>query len=756
MRATILPDEFTYLRTRLQEYREAKQADKKVIVTAAVDHVCHNFRSAIEEDAKRKLNTLENLYLTRDQAIKTWFKEEGRVRFPKAQSLFDWKPWNDRKVFAHLKKDEIDAKLDGKDDDDPEGSDGEGGKDKSTAGGHDGKRNIGARQKLITSMLDNLDEEEKEELKKSVQEWNTQRPPPEVRAEGIQKYRDNWLRDVCMRMGRLLDCHLLIVSVNQDHDGDIEIKTHHYYKELMEEAKPHAKGLTDIFPDADEKLLRRAKQWGALIFDHPDSPDIPSDEDGGKTKTKGPPEIKLEIDHDGYPILPDEIPASGNEMKVLMRGYMTICWNKSVGKARGKRGVPWLNLSKQPDKYISTTKSYLPKYVEDAGVKRRFNLCEPSKMTVADLKGLFDHWIDRDSKSLPPFKFRSSSTRRIGLPDSNDKDPEPPRNRNGAAAGPSKSKATNRKRPKTPEQEYVGLEDDAEQGDAEEEDDEVDDGESRKRTGAKLGKQKDTTAGSSIPHPPQTPQHTAAAARKAANSPKRKAAEASEASDEERQSAPDTAVAKSKKPAGKSTKPNNAAAGPSKTNPAKRKAAEASEASDEERQSAADTAVAKSKKPAGKSTKPNNAAAGPSKTKSAHNPVNPKGTENGSGNEEEASSDDGVPKDKVSAGPAKRTRSQVVDKAPPPGKARPRPRLQNRGSRKKTAADVEDEDRSDAQDLEPELAAIRAAVQDKKRKTNGEGGHDAEPPAKRVKPASSASGVHVPPKRSKRLAKKAP
>ncbi|KII89583.1 hypothetical protein PLICRDRAFT_174441 [Plicaturopsis crispa FD-325 SS-3] len=98
----------------------------------------------------------------------------------------------------------------------------------------------------------------------------------------------------------------------------------------------------------------------------------------------------------------------------------------------------------------------------------------------------------------------------------------------------------------------------------------------------------------------------------------------------------------------------------------------------------------------------------------------------------------------------------VVDKAPPPGKARPRPRPQNRGSRKKTAADVEDEDRSDAQDLEPELAAIRAAVRDKKRKTNGEGGHDAEPPAKRVKPASSASGVHVPPKRSKRLAKKAP
>ncbi|KII87558.1 hypothetical protein PLICRDRAFT_177302 [Plicaturopsis crispa FD-325 SS-3] len=396
----------------------------------------------------------------------------------------------------------------------------------------------------------------------------------------------------------------------------------------MEEAKPHVKGLTDIFLNADKKLLRRAKQWGALIFDHPDSPDIPSDEDGGKTKTKGPPEIKLEIDHDGYPILPDEIPASGNEMKVLMREYMTICWNKSVGKARGKRGVPWLNLSKQPDKYISTTKSYLPKYVEDAGVKRKFNLCEPSKMTVADLKGL------------------------IGLPDSNDKDPKPPRNRNGAGAGPSKSKATNRKRPKTPEQEYVGLEDDAEQGDAEEEDDEVDEGESRKRTGVKLGKQKDTTAGSSIPHPPQTPQHTAAAALKAANSPKRKAAEASEASDEERQSATDSAVAKSKKPARKLTKPNNAAAGPSKT-------------------------------------------------KSAHNPVNPKGTENGSGNEEEASSNDGVPKDKVSAGPAKRTRSQVADKAPPPGKARPRPQLQNRGSRKKTAADVEDEDRSDAQDLEP-------------------------------------------------------
>lgn len=53
-----------------------------------------------------------------------------------------------------------------------------------------------------------------------------------------------------------------------------------------------------------------------------------SDDERGKKKKKAAPEFDLDLDERGYPILPEEYPTSGNEMKALMREYITICWSE--------------------------------------------------------------------------------------------------------------------------------------------------------------------------------------------------------------------------------------------------------------------------------------------------------------------------------------------------------------------------------------------------------------------------------------------
>ncbi|KII95856.1 hypothetical protein PLICRDRAFT_170455 [Plicaturopsis crispa FD-325 SS-3] len=490
MDAKLVPQEYVYLRTLLDRYRETASENKKEIRSEAVEHICKTMRQNVTKEERRRLKNI----------VIHWFTDNGRIRFRNAKSLFGWRPWKLRKVVAFQKREEINRRLGVLEDEwvDEEENDEEDeqaeveaeveeglsrgrkkrkGKGKSASGNT--KQNIGDRQKVISEIINGMTKAEKQDLDKAVKDWNGQKPPAAVQAKAAREYRDHWIREVCLLFHQLLDTELLIVSANRDEDGDIDIRLHDWYKEAVQEHDPHAKGFTDMFPDADEKFLDKFKKWAAIRFEHPDGGDWSGDDEGqAKKKKKGPIEFDLDLDVDGYPILPDPLPTTGNAMKSLMREYMTPCWNIACGNPGGTKGVSWLKLANNLSDLVDPTKGYLPKNAMDGDRQRKFAICEPSKMTVADLDALLNHWKAREEKGVRPFKFRIQERR--GTKKHRDmaeelSDEEPPKKR-----GPG------RRRPPTPDEETFDLNEaeDNEEEDGNEEEADGRDGEPAKAAAA--------------------------------------------------------------------------------------------------------------------------------------------------------------------------------------------------------------------------------------------------------------------------------
>jgi hypothetical protein len=122
-------------------------------------------------------------------------------------------------------------------------------------------------------------------------------------------------------------------------------------------------------------------------------------------KPSGPSII---VADDEWPLLPDInfSKAKLTDLKTLLRGYLTKCYQNSTGDPKAK--IPWGQLQQTPDKFLDSTANYLP-----AGT----GLLDPSHIRQSDLMAILRHLKERqDAKEIKVvFEFMSSAPYRRNM-----------------------------------------------------------------------------------------------------------------------------------------------------------------------------------------------------------------------------------------------------------------------------------------------------------------------------------------------------
>ncbi|KAF8269147.1 hypothetical protein EI94DRAFT_1699718 [Lactarius quietus] len=121
-----------------------------------------------------------------------------------------------------------------------------------------------------------------------------------------------------------------------------------------------------------------------------------SDEETPKRSKDAPPEIKLKMDTQGYPMLPSWESIKDAELKYkkyLISRYLTEMHQLASGGGKGR--IPWMQMRQVQGDYI--LQEYLP-----AGV----TLTQYHHIHLGDANPLLQHWMTRQAAGQIPFHFK--------------------------------------------------------------------------------------------------------------------------------------------------------------------------------------------------------------------------------------------------------------------------------------------------------------------------------------------------------------
>jgi hypothetical protein len=147
----------------------------------------------------------------------------------------------------------------------------------------------------------------------------------------------------------------------------------------------------------------------------PDDDDTDDDSSDGKVKKRGKNFDKslpydLDVDEDGWPIVPEGDKVSLQRLKDIVRSFLTVTYRKYfnfgdvswpdlvVGRTTHNKHVPvpWTVLQNDQDKFVD--EMYVP---ENGAIK------DPSKMKWEELRELCNFWKKRQAKGEPVFRFKT-------------------------------------------------------------------------------------------------------------------------------------------------------------------------------------------------------------------------------------------------------------------------------------------------------------------------------------------------------------
>jgi hypothetical protein len=163
----------------------------------------------------------------------------------------------------------------------------------------------------------------------------------------------------------------------------------------------------DTYPGKVNDLMISLVEYVQAIdrIRNPPNASQPTSNPGGGTNTDTIPiinplsSIQLEKNLNGYPILPDPIPSEGwkkGSWDRLFTDYLGELYQLACG---GKdRHIPYKRIGENQKEYID------PKYLP-----RKTTFKPPRNITVLEMKGIFEHFLQRQKKYGPEdaFKFKS-------------------------------------------------------------------------------------------------------------------------------------------------------------------------------------------------------------------------------------------------------------------------------------------------------------------------------------------------------------
>ncbi|KAG1889857.1 hypothetical protein F4604DRAFT_1673394 [Suillus subluteus] len=328
----LMENEILQLKNYLPEWTAAKRSQKQGVFTA-IARAARLFAPKVDQRQWKK----------RKQMYKTWLFNNKKKKERKATIKYG-RRWTPRMVVYQQKREEVLKRIE---------------EESRAKPGDPGM--FKHYQAAVKRVISELDDNELEKAKETVEEWSNNCPPLEIQAQVARKKGPAYMEHFSNEM-------------HDDNealgDGDSFMKT---------------KDWEDIEPVWQEYAQ---EQFGAGAWDRG------RQLKGGRKRIRKPA-FELEMDRDGMPLLPDITETKLEEKKAIVRAFLTSHYRMCSGKDRAV--MPWSAITQGQDDFVE--RRYLP---EDVDLK------EPSKLQNWDTTALLNFWYARqESGEGPAFWFKA-------------------------------------------------------------------------------------------------------------------------------------------------------------------------------------------------------------------------------------------------------------------------------------------------------------------------------------------------------------
>ncbi|KAF8259614.1 hypothetical protein EI94DRAFT_1813057 [Lactarius quietus] len=247
---------------------------------------------------------------------------------------------------------------------------------------------LGFYQKALKTVLGGLTEEAISKYKAQAKRWTEDRPPPWQQRRMMEKHSKSTFRQFAQYVYDQFGMRIAIFTAYCDAEGDPAITFFDINDQL---GAPSFKSRHEDW--TSEPMFQDFSKWAGDCFGQQPND---SDEETPKRSKDAPPEIKLKMDTQGYPMLLSWESIKDAELKYkkyLIGRYLTEMHQLASGGGKGR--IPWMQLHQVQGDYI--LQEYLP-----AGV----TLTQYHHICLGDANALLQHWTTRQAAGQIPFHFK--------------------------------------------------------------------------------------------------------------------------------------------------------------------------------------------------------------------------------------------------------------------------------------------------------------------------------------------------------------
>ncbi|KAG1800196.1 uncharacterized protein HD556DRAFT_1505397 [Suillus plorans] len=353
----LMDKEILELKNYLPEWTAAKRSEKRGIFTA-IARAARLFAPKVDQKQWKK----------RKQVYKTWLFNNKKKKERKDTIKYGRK-WMPRMVVYQQKREEVLKRIE------------------DESGVKPGDPGMFKHyQVAVKRVMAELDDDELEKAKETVEEWSNNCPPPEIQAQVARKKGPAYMEHFSNGMWRQCGMRVFVMSAWKNEKGEVLFGMHDDNKALGDgDSFMKTKDWEDIEPVWQEYAQ---EQFGAGAWDGG------RQVKGGRKRIRKPA-FKLEMDGEGMPFLPDITDTKLEEKKAIVRAFLTSHYWICSGK--DKVVVPWSAIIQSQDDFVA--QMYLPADVD---------LKEPSKLQNWDTTALLHFWHARqETGEGPTFLFKA-------------------------------------------------------------------------------------------------------------------------------------------------------------------------------------------------------------------------------------------------------------------------------------------------------------------------------------------------------------
>ncbi|KAH7919745.1 hypothetical protein BV22DRAFT_1133619 [Leucogyrophana mollusca] len=240
---------------------------------------------------------------------------------------------------------------------------------------------IGQYTKNVASWIREVMTESQRKLaEKTLEEWNRDGAPDAEKAFAAEKKLGKRLNQFVGEMERTMGVHVIVLATYRNTKGgvdfgSIETRPKAQRKKFMEQNKAWKKDTARAF-----------LKWAQGEFPNADS------EDSGDSDDDVRKEVELELNDEGFPILPPRGDMDLEESKAIIRKFCQKAYEHYTNNKRVK--VPW-----------SAIQADSGKFIDDLSLPEDTVLRDPSKLQQSEVKAIWRFWRGRQKNGQLPIVY---------------------------------------------------------------------------------------------------------------------------------------------------------------------------------------------------------------------------------------------------------------------------------------------------------------------------------------------------------------